>query len=57
VFSEVKFPLRYWRNRSEEVIDFIKNCLIKDPNKRMNINVLLEHPWFKKFIKDNDAEK
>ena len=57
VFSEVKFPTRYWRNRSGESIDFITNCLIKDPNKRMNINVLLEHPWFKKFIKDNDAEK
>jgi len=35
-------PLKY---NSKEVNDFIQKCLNKDPNKRINIDELINHPW------------
>ena len=40
-------------NVSDEAINFMQNLLIKDPNKRMNIEQALEHKWFKKLNKNN----
>ncbi len=33
VFNEVQFPGEKWNQRSEDVIDLIRECLIKDPEK------------------------
>ena len=33
--------------RSEKVKDLIKRCLEKDPEKRINIDEFMNHPWFK----------
>ena len=49
VFNECKFPKNYWDGRSDEVIDLIKKCLEKTPDKRINIESYLNHKWFKKF--------
>jgi hypothetical protein len=51
VFTEVQFPGEKWSNRSEEVIDLIRECLIKDPEKRIKIEDFLQHPWIKHHIK------
>lgn len=51
VFNEVQFPGEKWSKRSEEVIDLIKECLIKDPEKRLKIDEFFQHPWIKKQIK------
>ena len=49
VFNECKFPKNAWEGRSDEVIDLIKRCLEKSPEKRINIESYLKHKWFKKF--------
>ena len=49
VFDECKFPKNAWEGRSDEVIDLIKRCLEKSPEKRINIESYLKHKWFKKF--------
>ena len=37
---------------SKEIIDFLKDMLRKDPNKRLNINELSKHDFLLKNIKD-----
>ena len=37
---------------SSELIDFIKQCLIKDNNKRPKAAVLIEHPFLQKYAND-----
>ncbi len=49
VFNEVEFPDKLWKDRSKEVCDIIKQCLIKEPEKRINVDNYLVHPWIKKF--------
>ena len=49
VFIDTKFPKEKWKNRSDLVIDFIKQCLNKDPEKRITIDELINHEWFKSF--------
>jgi len=51
VFTEVQFPADKWSKRSEEVIDLIRECLIKDPEKRLKIEDFFQHAWIKKNIK------
>ena len=36
---------------NKEVRDFIKRCLIKNPDKRPNVSTLLADPWLKSFQK------
>jgi len=48
VYDDVQFLGEKWSKRSEEVIDFIRECLTKDPEKRIKIQELLNHPWIKK---------
>jgi protein kinase D len=52
VFEEVKFPSKYWKNRSNLVIDLISRCLVKDPEKRIQIDVYLQHEWIRKYNKE-----
>ena len=46
VFNEVEFPKQFFEKRSPLVIDLISKCLIKDPEKRITIDNILNHEWF-----------
>jgi hypothetical protein len=48
VFSEVKFPSKYWSKRSSTVVDLIAKCLIKDPAKRISVDEFINHEWIQK---------
>ena len=37
---------KYLENMSDELRDLLKGLLNKDPNKRLNIEQILNHPWF-----------
>jgi len=37
VFTEVEFPVKYWSKRTEDVIDIIRKCLIKNPEERIKL--------------------
>lgn len=44
--AEYKFePVEYWRGVSEHAKDFIRQCLTIDPNRRMNAQNALQHPF------------
>ena len=49
VYSEVRFPKNIWGKRSNEVIDLIKRCLIKEPKFRIKVDYILNHEWIKKY--------
>jgi glucan-binding YG repeat protein len=51
VFTELEFPDKYFKNRSDEVKDLITKCLIKDPNTRYSVENFLNHAWIKKHKK------
>ena len=57
VFEEVQFPEEVWGDRSSEVIDLITKCLIKDPEKRLKIEEVLDHEWFQKNNKKRKTNK
>ncbi len=57
----LSFPLvnHLPQDGDEEFLDFVKNCLEIDPNKRWTPDDALKHPWLrrsgtKSFIKDNE---
>ena len=41
----LQFHKRIWENISDQAIDFIKNALCYDPNKRLSTLEALSHPW------------
>ena len=41
------FDEKIWKNKSKEAKDFLNILLQKDPEKRLNINQILDHSWFK----------
>ena len=43
--SEVKFPED--KKYSDNIVDLIKKLLDKDPKKRIDMNNIKNHPWFK----------
>lgn len=47
VFIEVQFPPQIWSKKSKDVIDLIKRCLEKNPEKRIQIEEYLQHRWIK----------
>ncbi len=47
VFTEVQFPSKLWSKRTEDVIDLITKCLIKNPEERIKIDDYLHHKWIK----------
>ena len=57
VFNEVEFPKQTWGKRSPEVIDLITKCLIKKPEKRINIEGVLNHEWFNILGKKNSIAR
>ena len=48
--DEIKFKEECWKKYSKEVIQFIKECMNKNVEKRLNIKEVLEHKWIKKFF-------
>jgi hypothetical protein len=51
VFTDLEFPDKYFKNRSQDVKDLICKCLIKDPNNRYTVENFLNHGWIKTYIK------
>jgi len=46
VYQDVSFTSKFWKKQSPNVIDFIKQSLAKDHEKRIAIDKLVKHPWF-----------
>ena len=46
-----------WDDVSEEAVDLVRRCLTYDADKRISASEALEHPWFKKFAKDEKVKK
>ena len=51
VYQPLKFDEKEWENKSKKVINLIEKSLEKKPNKRINIDDFLKHPWIKKNLK------
>jgi serine/threonine protein kinase len=47
VTRDVKFPQRCWTSISYTVTDLIKDMLKHHPQERIDLNVILSHPWLK----------
>ena len=50
--EELKFPSAKWKQISEDAKDFIKCCLIKNPDQRTSAQDALNHPWFKNILEN-----
>ena len=62
LYSEPDYSPEKFRNVSQNGIDFIKKCFVKDPDNRLSEQEGLKHPWFiplfkkiyaPKFVDDN----
>ena len=49
IHEPTPFPVSIWKNISLEAKMFVDNLLDKDPEKRMNIQQVLQHKWLQKF--------
>ena len=49
IYEPTPFPSSIWKNISIEAKMFVDNLLDKDPEKRMNIQEVLQHKWLQKF--------
>jgi len=47
--KEPQFKEEVFQYCTEECIDFIKQCLIKDQDLRPSVEDLLHHPWLNQF--------
>jgi tRNA A-37 threonylcarbamoyl transferase component Bud32 len=47
VFADVEFTAKIWDKISKEAKAIIKECLIKDPEKRISVTKFLENVWVK----------
>ena len=54
VYDPTPYPKKIWDNISQEAKMFVDNLLSKDPEKRMNLQEVLQHSWLIKFCKKND---
>jgi tRNA A-37 threonylcarbamoyl transferase component Bud32 len=48
--DELKFNEDCWKKYSKEAVNFIKACMNKNTEKRLNIKQVLEHEWIKKYF-------
>ena len=46
--TELSFKGKPWENVSDSLKQLIKGMLEKDPQERLTIADVLEHPWFNK---------
>jgi serine/threonine protein kinase len=44
---EVEFPQCYWTSITSSVIELVKSMLKHDPKERIELNMILFHPWLK----------
>ena len=51
VNDDLEFDEDEWENKSKNAKKLIANCLIKEPEDRITIDEFINHPWFKKYIK------
>ena len=51
VYEELEFDEDDWETRSQKVKDLIESCLQKKKEKRITIDEFINHPWFKKNMK------
>ena len=54
VYDPTPFPKKIWDNISQEAKMFVDNLLSKAPEKRMNLQEVLQHKWLIKFCKKNE---
>ena len=52
VYDPTPFPNSVWKNISIEGKMFVDNLLNKNPDKRMNIQEVLQHKWLQKYNKN-----
>ena len=50
--EDVKFSSKKWEKISDDAKNFVKNCLIKIPEKRPNAIQCLNNLWFKDILND-----
>jgi len=56
----VNYDYPVFKKVSPDCINFLKNCIQKDPLKRLTIKECFEHPWFndiKKDVQKNEIDK
>jgi serine/threonine protein kinase len=51
VYDELEFDEDDWETRSQKVQDLISSCLQKKREDRITIDKFINHPWFKKNMK------
>eukprot|EP00831_Metopus_contortus_P001417 TRINITY_DN10507_c0_g2_i8.p1 TRINITY_DN10507_c0_g2~~TRINITY_DN10507_c0_g2_i8.p1 ORF type:complete len:128 (-),score=44.04 TRINITY_DN10507_c0_g2_i8:69-452(-) len=52
IYSEPDFSSSPWKKITKEAIEFVRRLLIKDPEKRMTLREVLQHPWITRDIKE-----
>ena len=57
VYEPTPFPSFVWKNISLEAKMFVDNLLDKNPDKRMNIQEVLQHKWLQKFCENEENKK
>jgi calcium-dependent protein kinase len=57
VHNDISFTSDKWKIISHEAQDFIKECLIKDPEKRMTAKDAIKHKWFSKILEEVHSDK
>mmetsp|Transcript_3054 Transcript_3054/g.7315 ORF Transcript_3054/g.7315 Transcript_3054/m.7315 type:complete len:575 (-) Transcript_3054:324-2048(-) len=43
--EEKQFDCAFWKSRSPDLIDFIRRCLVKDPQDRWSASEAIKHKW------------
>lgn len=44
--EDVTYPPEKFKNASDEVMDLMKKCLVKNPQKRLSAEEVMNHKWF-----------
>jgi calcium-dependent protein kinase len=47
--EDLSFNKEKWKSVSKEAKDFIKKCMVKNPDHRFSTGKAIEHPWFSKI--------
>lgn len=53
LFSDPPFYKNYFSNRSQSALRLVKDCLTKNPEKRISINDVMKHKWLTNTFEDN----
>ena len=54
VYDPTPYPIKIWDKISSEAKMFVDNLLDKNPDKRMNLEEVLKHPWLNKYFKKEE---